>query len=720
MSGKVAIPAFPHLPSRIARLSELAYNFWWNWQADSRALFRRLDLTLWRRSSHNPVLMLQQISEQTLQARAQDAAFLALYDSVTSRFDDYLSRRRTWFASHYAEAHDWQLAYFCAEFGMHSSLPIYSGGLGLLSGDIVKESSDLGIPLAGIGFLYPQGYFRQHITPEGRQEALYECLNTDHAPILPVLQNDGGRLLVPLPVGSHQVKAAVWKLQVGRVSIYLMDTDVPDNEPWARDLSSRLYGGDLRTRLQQEIVLGMGGLRVLRALGHHPSVTHLNEGHAAFAGLERLREEVERGCTFAEALEEVRANTVFTTHTPVQAGHDVFPFSLIEEYFQGFWDQLGISREQFLGLGQTRDGNSFCMTILALRLAGGCNGVSRKHGEVSRHMWHFLWPEKNVDAVPILSITNGVHIPSWVAPELARLYDRCLGQDWMENHDDPALWERIFEIPDEDLWETHLRLKNKMLNFIRERVRIKWIKQASSSQVVALGGLLSPHALTIGFARRFATYKRAALILQDRQRLKRILHNPWKPVQVIFAGKAHPADEPGKNLIQEVYRCCCAPDMGGHVAFVEDYDAHVAHYLVTGVDVWLNNPRPPQEASGTSGQKAALNGIPNCSVLDGWWQEGYNGKNGWAIEEEEHADDAAVAGALYDLLEKEIVPLFYDRDSGGVAQGWVQRMKEAIRSAAAPFSARRMLKEYTRRMYRPSSVYAAPAPHEKVGRGVAP
>lgn len=698
---KIVIPEFPQLPARIKRLGELSYNLWWSWHPEARALFRRLDRSLWRRTQHNPVKMLHHISPLILGLRAEDPEFLSLFDATIARFDSYMNPRETWFSRTCRDMTDTQVAYFCAEFAVHNSIPIYSGGLGLLAGDTCKEVSDLGIPFVGIGSYYPEGYFHQRIKADGWQEAHYQYLNTETAPLLPVLNDDDSRLLVSVPLGSRRIRLAVWKVQVGRVPIYLMDTDITENDPWDRDLSMRLYIGDPYLRLRQEIVLGIGGLRVLRGLGYDPSVVHLNEGHAAFAGLELLREKMAEGMGFKEAVESVRRQMVFTTHTPVKAGHDEFSFHMMEELFSGYWEQLKLSREQFLALGQASpDSQSFSMTLLALRLSESANAVSRRHGQVSREIWHFLWPEKKPEEVPIIHITNGVHTPTWADPNMVALFQRYLGEDWWERHDDPNLWDRIFDVPDEEFWSAHMWLKRRLLEFMAERCRRRWVEAgATPGEIVALGALLDPDALTIGFARRFATYKRAGLILHDRERLKRILHNPWRPVQVVFAGKAHPDDEPGKYLVQQVFQSCSAPEFGGRLAFIEEYDKHVAHHLVTGVDVWLNNPRPPQEASGTSGQKASLNGVPNCSVLDGWWYEGFNGHNGWAIQDGAGGDDGETANSLYEVIEQEIVPVFFDRDRNGVPGNWVRIMKEAIRSTAAAFSARRMMKEYLQRMY---------------------
>lgn len=700
------------LPARIGRLRELAYNLWWSWQPNASWLFQHLDKTLWELTHHNPVKFLQQIAPAKLEAAATDAAFLRNYDGLMLSFDKCLTAKGTWFTEKYPQLAGHTIAYFSAEFGMHVSLPIYSGGLGILAGDHCKEASDIGVPLVGVGFVYPQGYFQQRITAEGRQEATYERFDYNAAPMEQVISRDTEGGLLRLHLNGSVIQVAVWRVRLGSVSLYLMDTDVEENDPWNRELSARLYGGDQETRIRQEMVLGIGGIRMLDRLGIRPAVCHANEGHASFMLLERIRQLVQGGASFADAVQHVRATTLFTTHTPVPAGHDAFSFHLVEKHFAGYWEELGIDREQFLALGGHPDGYggvNFNMTALSLRLAGRYNGVSELHGRVSRAMWHSMWPDKTEDEVPITHITNGVHTPTWIAPEMDKLFTKYLGHDWRDRHDDPTLWERIHDVPDRELWETHMHLKHNLLNFMRERVRQDWMKEsAGPMRVIAGGTLLNPHALTICFARRFATYKRALLMFKDIARLKRILHDDWRPVQIVFAGKAHPADAPGRSLIYEIYQLARDHNLGGRIAFVENYDIHVAKHLVRGADVWLNNPRPPLEASGTSGQKAALNGAPHCSILDGWWYEGYKGTNGWAIDPgvpegvSDDERDAADALALYRVLEEELVPLYFDRDSDGVPRRWVQLVKEAIRTAAPIYSARRMVKEYTDRMYVPA------------------
>lgn len=703
-------PIREKLPTRIERLADLAYNLWWSWHQDARELFRTLDYPLWRATGHNPVLILREIPQERLEEAAKDPLFLRQYDAVLMAFDRELENGHLWFPQTYPDLTGELVAYFSAEFGLHRSLPIYSGGLGVLAGDQAKETSDLGVPFVGVGFLYSQGYFLQRIPSHGWQEAAYPPLRIEETPLRPVVDAEGQPVCVHVQLAGREVHITLWEVHVGRVRLYLMDTNLPMNEPWDRTLTSRLYGGDREMRISQEVVLGIGGVRALRALGLEPTVWHLNEGHCAFLVLERVREYVARGWTFDEAADAVRATTVFTTHTPVPAGHDAFSLPMVEKHFLGYWEQLGLTREAFLELGRVNgpSGPEFNMTALALRLSGYRNGVSRLHGEVSRRMWHFLWPDRTVEEVPIVHVTNGVHMPSWISGPLDRLFRKYLGHNWQDRQDDPDLWERLDDIPDEELWALHEDQKRKMMAFIRERARRRRISgEMDPDQVLAAGAFLDPEALTIGFARRFATYKRATLICHDLERLKRIVHDLYRPVQFIFAGKAHPADDAGKHLLQQVYSLAKDPAMGGRIAFIEDYDMHVARYLVQGVDVWLNTPRRPNEASGTSGQKAAMNGVPNLSVLDGWWAEGYNGANGWAIEPLEGADPAAQdahdAEMLYRLLEEEVVPLFYRRDADGVPRGWVRLMKEAIRSVAPRFCTRRMVKEYTERFYIPAA-----------------
>lgn len=696
------------MPEKLSRLPELATNIWWSWNLDARQLFRRLDYSLWRETQHNPVQMLHDMSREKLEERANDPAFIRYYNKIVMHFDEEMAAAKTWYNQTYPEFKDKTVAYFSAEFGLHNSLPIYSGGLGILSGDHVKEASDIGLNFVGVGFMYPQGYFRQRLPSHGWQESVYQQLDMEKAPIELVRNDQGQPVKISVKIGDTDVVAQVWQIRVGRVNLYLMDTDVPENDPWNRELSARLYSGDNEMRIRQEIMLGIGGVRVLRALGIKPEVWHMNEGHSAFLVLELVREiTAATGTSFHEAALQIRKKAIFTTHTPVPAGHDAFPLHMMEKYFYDFWPQINLDREGFLNLGSHQEawGVAFNMTVLALKMSGQANGVSQLHGEVSRQMWQSVWPERAVADVPITAVTNGVHVPTWIASEMNLLFNKYLGPDWMAHHDENALWERLNEIPDEVLWHTHTELRNKLLNFVRERTRRRWVQgRHDATQVLTNGGFLDPEALTLGFARRFATYKRATLLFRDPERLKRILLNAERPVQIIFAGKAHPADDPGKHLIQSIYNIAKSHDWGGRVAFIEDYDMHTGRYLKQGVDVWMNTPRRPREASGTSGMKAALNGVPNLSVLDGWWVEGYNGANGWAIGENRDYDnheeqDAADAESLYRLLEEEIVPLFYKRDQDDIPRGWVEVMRESIRSNTPLFSMRRMVKEYTERLY---------------------
>jgi len=695
------------IPERITRISELAGDLWWTWNPQARDVFRLLDYPLWRQTAHNPVLMLRLVSPEMLGASAQDQRFLSVYDAAIEALDRARSARETWWQHRVSETPG-PIAYFSAEFALHQSLPIYAGGLGVLAGDHCKEASDLGLPLIGVGFMYPQGYFHQTVSPEGWQQEIYERLNWNDAPIEPAITAEGLQCIVAVPLGNRTVLVKVWRVRLGRVKLYLLDTDLEENAPWDRELSARLYGGDREIRVQQEIVLGIGGVRALKALGSQPAVWHLNEGHAAFVVLQRIRDQIESGASFDSALDEVRRTTVFTTHTPVPAGHDAFPFSLVETHLAGCWGSLGEYRERFMQLGAYDNGSGpqFNMTALALRTAGAVNAVSQLHGVVTRDMWAPMWPGVEAQRRPVRAITNGVHMPTWLSNELSRLFDDYLPSDWRDRHDDASLWTRVLDIPDEALWAARNALRNYLFAFVRERARQRWRdEQVSAARVVAAGTLLDPNALTIGFARRFTGYKRPELIFHDPARLQRILNAARRPVQIVFAGKAHPADETGKHHLQQVYRRAIDPAFGGRVAFVDDYDLHVAHFLVQGCDVWLNNPRKPLEASGTSGMKASVNGVPHFSIGDGWWAEGFTGENGWLIDAAEQHDaeaqDAADAARIYDLLEREIVPTFYDLEDG-IPRRWLSYVRQAIVTVAPRFSARRMVKEYVDTMYAPA------------------
>ena len=679
---RTQIPSkFFALPRRIARLGQLAYNLWWTWNPEAQRLFTRIDPILWERVYHNPVRFLRQVAKARLKTMTSDLNYLEFYDRIFKAFDEYMQPRNTWMSRSHSEDRHHLIAYFSSEFGLHEALPIYAGGLGVLSGDHIKSASDLGLPLVAIGFLYTQGYFFQHITEDGWQEARNVILQFEDLPVLPVLDDEGKPATVSVNLPEREVHARLWEVHVGRTPLYLLDTNIEINSPPDRELTARLYSSDLDLRISQEIILGIGGVRALRMLGYNPAVWHMNEGHSAFMALERCREMVEGGRSFEESVQLVKTSTVFTTHTPVPAGNDEFPLWLIDRYFWNYWPQLKLEREAFIDIARHAKpwGDMFSMPILAFKLAEGRNAVAKRHGEVSRAMWNFVWPDKAEADVPITHVTNGVHTGTWMARRLRLLFNRYLGDDWIERVDDPDVWQNIERAPDDELWAVRLHLKRKLIAYMRERIRDLWIVGGVHPvQVVAGGVMLNPYALTIGFARRFATYKRASLILRDVERLFNIVNRPDRPVQIIFAGKSHPNDEPGKLLIQEVYRVVKKAENGGRLVFLEDYDMNLGHYLTQGVDVWLNTPRPPNEASGTSGMKAALNGALNFSILDGWWPEGYNGSNGWTIGTGEvfsdpWQQDESDAKSLYDTLENEIIPLYYDRSADDLPGEWIGR-----------------------------------------------
>ena len=703
----------PSLPDRIEGLGPLSTNLWWTWRPGARALFRRLDYSLWIRTGKNAIEVLRRTDPDRLERAARDPLFLREYDAVMAEFADVLADRRSWYRDTFGDLASEGIAYFCAEFGLHASIPIYSGGLGILAGDHFKEGSDLGIPLVGIGLLYQKGYFRQRMGEHGEQHAIEEPFQPESTPLERVVGDGENGSHATVTLDGREVHIGVWRLHIGRSEIYLLDTDIEQNHPEDRVLSHQLYSGDQDMRIRQEIVLGIGGVRVLRSLDLAPDVWHANEGHAAFMLLERLREMVEDGVPVEEAQSRIAARTVFTTHTPVAAGHDAFPPDLVDRYFAEYMTKLGLDRDSFYALGShPHDDGRFHMSALALRMSDYRNGVSEKHGEVARRMWADLWPSDDPDLTPIGHITNGVHVPTWIAPGFRDLFDRYLGPDWEILQDDPALWERALDLPDHLVWEAHQECKRRLFTVLRQRAQQRWMDdESSANQVVASGTLLDRDALTIGFARRFATYKRSTLLFRDLDRLERLLTDPWRPVQLVFAGKAHPADVPGQQLLAEVYQRAMDSRFGGRIAFVEDYEMNVARDLVSGVDVWLNTPRPPMEASGTSGEKAAINGVPQLSTLDGWWAEGFTRLNGWAINEaagsetgaDVEARDVGDVESLYSIIEDEVRPLYYGRDVDGVPRGWVRTMKHAIRTGGARFSARRMLKEYAERFYAPAA-----------------
>jgi len=695
------------LPDRLRRLGQIAYNLWWTWSPEAQKLFMRLDPVLWEAVNHNPVRLLRKLPRERLAEVLADRRILDGYERVVAEFDAYM-RGGPGRDGHLGRWGDRMLdaqetvAYFSFEFGLTEALPMYAGGLGVLAADHLKEASDIGLAMVGVGFLYLNGYFRQRVTEDGWQEADYEQLDFDELPIVQVRDAAGRPLVLGVDLTGRRIHFRVWKAQVGHVPLYLLDTDVPDNLPKDRVLTQRLYSPDPETRINQEVVLGIGGVRVLRACQINPTVWHLNEGHSAFSTLERLRELVEQGMSFEQAREHVRQTTIFTTHTPVPAGNDRFPKWQIDQQLSGFWHELGLSRDQFMALAAEED--FFGMTPLALRMSSKANGVSEMHGQVAREMWQWLYPHQ---PVPISHITNGVHTATWLARRMRRLFDEYLGPEWYERLDEEATWQLVYEIPDDELWAVRKHLKRKLAQFMRERARAKWVTHSQHPvQTIASGVLINPNALTIGFARRFATYKRATLILRDVPRLLRLLNDPSRPVQIIFAGKAHPNDEPGKRLLQELYRVVKNASTAGRMVFVEDYDMNVARHLVQGVDVWLNTPRRPYEASGTSGMKAALNGALNFSIMDGWWREAYNGINGWMIGEDKpytdlEEQDRDDCESLFSALEQQIVPLYYDLDEDGIPRGWMQRVKASIATIAPRFSTRRMLKQYIQQMYAP-------------------
>jgi starch phosphorylase len=705
-SNEVVIDSLKSLlPKRINKLGELAYNLWWTWKPEAQALFQYIDPVCWEDVYHNPIKLLRGVPRKTLTGLAKDKRFLEAYERVMNDFAAYMTeptKRTTWYHKTYGS---WRgpVAYFSFEFGLHEVLPMYAGGLGILAGDHLKEASDIGIPLIGVGFLYLQGYFRQRITEDGWQEAINEPLDFAQMPITQVCDENGDPVTVNIDIAGRAIYFHLWKAQVGRVPLYLLDTDLPENRPQDRTLTQRLYSPDPDTRVNQEIVLGIGGVRALRALKINPAVWHMNEGHPAFSVLERARELIQnRKMTFAKAKEQIVKSTVFTTHTPVPAGNDHFPVWQIDRHLNGFWDELKMSRDEFMALGD--EGGSYGMTPLALRMSSKANGVSELHGEVAQEMWQWMYPGQ---PTPIGYITNGVHTFTWLGRRNRRLMDEYLGTRWTDKLDDTEMWQQLREVPDDQLWTVRKHYKRRLSDFMRDRARRKWVTHTQHPvQTIASGLLLDPLALTIGFARRFATYKRASLILRDIPRLMKLLNDPLRPVQIVYAGKAHPNDEPGKRLIQELYRTIKNADTAGRMVFIEDYDMNVARYLVQGVDVWMNTPRRPYEASGTSGMKAALNGGINFSILDGWWRESYNGKNGWAIGEERAYDntdeqDQADSESLFNILENEIVPLYYERDESGIPHAWLEWVKESMITVAPQFSTRRMVKQYANEMYAP-------------------
>ncbi len=711
----------PHV-STISSLSDdalyskclaLAHNLWWTWHPDVINLFRDLDPIRWRQLDHNPIALLREFTPERLVSRAAEMVLFSRINHAYRRLKEYMSTIPTWAKTSTGVLGARPVAYFSAEFGIHESMPIYSGGLGVLSGDHIKSASGLGVPLVAIGLFYDQGYFKQHLDSSGYQAEEYMDTKVANLPMKHAMSTDGEEITVGINTRQGPLLAKVWLVQVGRVRLYLLDCDVEGNNPQDRELTSRLYGGDERTRIRQELVLGVGGVRALRALGITPGVYHLNEGHSAFATLEVIRQRMQDdGLLFDEALRETAQHTVFTTHTPVPAGHDRFSSALVEEHLGPLREKVGISHEQLMGLGRVEPQNeseSFCMTVLALKLSRRANAVSSLHGYVSRRMWAHLWPWRVEEEIPIGHITNGVHVPSWVAYQMMQLYDRHFPAGWFERMGEPEAWQHIRNVDPGELWETHNTLKSLLLAFVRRRISRQCRRRGESDEAVeAARNVLNQNALTIGFARRFATYKRASLLFTDEERLARMLNDPDRPLQLVFAGKAHPKDEPGKQLIQRIANLQNDPRFVNRLVFVEDYDINVCRHLIQGVDVWLNNPRRPLEASGTSGQKVVLNGGLNLSVLDGWWAEAYDGRNGFAIGSgtshvSDDITDERDRRSLYETLEQRVIPIYYDRDVDGLPRHWIQMMMNSISSLAWRFSAHRMVMDYTTTAYVPAA-----------------
>ena len=696
----------PYLPESLDGLADIALNFSWHWNRFARELFRDIDPTLWHLSGRNPIELLRRVDPARLQSRTRDPDFMALFQRARTALESEHAED-TWFSENFPDLKEKRVAYFCAEFGIHKSVPIYSGGLGVLAGDHCKASSDLGVPLVGVGLLYLRGYFDQQLTLDGWQVDNEEPFDPQLTPLEPILHPERGRAIATVTLYRRAIHVGAWTMKVGRTLIILLDSNLEENRPEDRDLTQKLYQGGHQNRLCQEWILGVGGVRVLRALGIEPDAWHANEGHAAFMMVERVRELVETGVSLDEAVGRVRASGIFTTHTPVPAGHDAFAAEQIDETLGHYWSKSGIDRQQFLSFGAQpgEEPGTFHMTACGMRLSRYVNGVAEKHGRVTRSNWNHLWPNSQVDQVPIGHVTNGVHLSSWMARRMMDLLDKHLGRDWQKKMQDGTFWKQVLDLDDKDLHEVSKQLKGSLLGFVREQARQRWRDEWEEAvHLVGSGTLLDPGALTIGFARRFATYKRADLLFSDRERLRALLTNPWRPVQVVFAGKAHPADDAGKRILQKVFSFSRDPEFEGRIAFIEDYDLNSSDRLLQGVDLWLNLPVVPMEASGTSGMKAALNGIPQLSTLDGWWAEGYTGLNGWALPlaSESRDPDQVDAENLYKVLEEEIVPLFYDRDSLGLPREWLRRMKHALHEGGAHFTAARMVREYAERYYAPA------------------
>ena len=700
----------PQLPKRVGELLDIANNLWWSWNSEFLRLFKEIDSDLWETVGKNPVKFLKLVSQDKLEDIAKDEEFLAKYDEVVNNFNSYMQTKETWFSKNYPNNENDLIAYFSAEYGIDEIIPIYSGGLGILSGDHLKSASDLGLPFVAVGLLYKNGYFNQKIDGYGTQKTEYTNIDLDNLPILPVKDENGEDLIIDVDFPDRKLYLKIWKIVVGRISLYLMDSDIDKNIAEDRVVTLRLYGGDQEMRIRQEIVLGMAGIKLLKRLGLKPSVYHMNEGHSAFLTLEVIKDAMEeKQVSFEVAKSMCSAKTVFRTHTPVPAGNDIFPIELMDKYFSNFWPKLGISREDFLRLGMKNSQGleqGFNMGMLALRIAGKKNGVSKLHGAVSRRLFSDVWPNIAPDESPIEYVTNGIHTCSWLAPSMKKLFNQYLKPYWQDNIQDDETWNDIKNIPNKELWDTHTDRKKKLCALVKNNITTR-LKSSGYNyeEINEIVSKLNPNALTIGFARRFATYKRATLIFKDLERLTQLLNNPERPVQLIFAGKAHPADKEGQDLIKFIHEVSMKPQFKGKIFLLENYNIAMSRYLISGVDVWLNNPRRPMEASGTSGQKASVNGVINFSVLDGWWAEGYNQKNGWTIGDNTEyqsyeEQDIADSESLYNTLENKIIPLYYEnKKEDGVSDKWMEMFKNSIISTGGRYSTSRMVIDYTRDYY---------------------
>jgi len=702
----------PQLPKRIEKLSEIGYNLWWSWNTEFLKLFKEIDIDLWEGVNKNPIKFLKLVTQEKLEKAAQSPEFLKKYDKVVENFEDYMKSKNNWFEKKYPDNKNDVIAYFSAEYGLDQTLAIYSGGLGILSGDHLKSASDLGVPLVAIGLLYKKGYFNQKINGNGIQETEYNDIDIENLPIESVKDSEGKDVLVALHFPKKKLYLKAWKVNVGRVELYLLDSDIEANIPEYREITKTLYGGDREMRIQQEIILGQGGVAMLKALGYNPTIYHMNEGHSSFLILELIYNLMkEKQVSFQIARDIVASKTVFTTHTPVPAGNDIFTLSLVEKYFKDYWDKLGITKQEFFQMGMKPDvqidTTGFNMGILALKVAGKKNGVSKLHGAVSRELFGEVWPNIAANESPITYVTNGIHTCSWLSPHLKELYNKYLIPYWQDRIYDDEVWKKISDVPNEELWKAHQERKVKMLAIVKENT-INRLRRCGYNydEIMKIVDCLDPNALTIGFARRFATYKRATLIFKDLERITQILNNKNQKVQIIFAGKAHPADKEGQDLIKYIHEISMKPQFKGKVFLLENYNIAMSKYLISGVDVWLNTPRRPMEASGTSGQKASVNGVINFSILDGWWAEGYNAKNGWKIGESlEYSDyesqDRADSQSIYDTLENKIIPMYYEKDEDGISSRWMQTMKESIISTGGKYSTSRMLTDYVDKLYIP-------------------